>query len=121
MQKQHLSLWNYRCICQFPVSNGSSAAAGDTACIFLDDIQIATKRKEEFSRVLKEVLDRLEQYEIALKCSKCKFFQLELKCFGEEIESEGYTLQHKKWILFLMHIFQQISRSLKCQSHSWEC
>jgi len=57
--------------------------------IYLDDLVIASKSKEEHLRHLREVLTRLKQRRIVLKPTKCKFGVAELTYLGHDIGPKG--------------------------------
>jgi hypothetical protein len=56
--------------------------------IYMDDILIMAKMKEDLQEKTKQVLQRLKDRDLFLKLEKCKFIQTELKYLGLII-SEG--------------------------------
>ena len=57
--------------------------------VFIDDILVTGRTREEHIRNLRNVLDRLRQAGLRLKRSKCLFFQKSLEYLGHNISKEG--------------------------------
>jgi len=57
--------------------------------IYLDDILIFSKDKDEHTQHLKSVLDTLRKYNIIAKPSKCQFFKTAVKYLGHDIDATG--------------------------------
>jgi len=57
--------------------------------VFIDDILVTGRTREEHTRNLYNVLDRLRQAGLRLKRSKCMFFQKSLEYLGHVISKEG--------------------------------
>ena len=62
----------------------------DFCIIYLDDILIFSKTKEEYDKHLQQVCDRLRQAELYAKPSKCQFYQKELEFLGLLLEQKAY-------------------------------
>ncbi|EEB89036.1 hypothetical protein MPER_12920 [Moniliophthora perniciosa FA553] len=58
-------------------------------CVYLDDILIFTKTKEEHDRILAHVLERLREHKLYLRVEKCEFCK-------ERIEYLGVIISHNK-------------------------
>lgn len=58
-------------------------------CVYLDDILITGKTKEEHLRNLEEVLKRLQQAGLRLKRKKCQFLQPSVQYLGYKIDKKG--------------------------------
>lgn len=56
---------------------------------YLDDILISSKTMEEAKKVLREVLERLNKFNVKVKVAKCKFFKQEVEYLGHRIDHEG--------------------------------
>ncbi|GKC69956.1 putative reverse transcriptase domain-containing protein [Tanacetum coccineum] len=57
--------------------------------VFIDDILIYSKRKEEHEENLKLILELLTKEELYVKFSKCKFWLPRVQFLGHVIDSEG--------------------------------
>ena len=57
--------------------------------VYLDDILILSKTKEEHLRHISIVLDLLEEYDLKIRIGKCKFFTKELKYLGFVLTGDG--------------------------------
>ena len=65
--------------------------AKNTIC-FLDDILVVPKGSEqEHEKLIMNVLEKLDRENLALKLSKCEFFQNELNWLGHKLLSEGIS------------------------------
>ena len=59
---------------------------------FLDDILIKSKGSEqEHKKLALTILEKLDEENLALKLSKCKFFQTEVNWLGHKLSPEGIT------------------------------
>ena len=54
--------------------------------IYMDDILIFAKTKEELERITKMVLAKLQKHDLFLKAKKCEFCKLKIKYLGMIIE-----------------------------------
>ena len=57
--------------------------------VFIDDILVTGRTREEHTRNLRNVLDHLRQAGLHLRKSKCLFFQESLEHLGHVISKEG--------------------------------
>ncbi|GJZ96270.1 putative reverse transcriptase domain-containing protein [Tanacetum coccineum] len=64
--------------------------------IFIDDILIYSKRKEEHAEHLKLILELLKKVELYAKFSKCKFWLSKVQFLGHVIDSEGINVDSAK-------------------------
>ena len=65
--------------------------AKNTFC-FLDDTLVVSKGSEqELEKMIMNVLEKLDRQNLALKLSKCEFFQNEVNWLGHKLSSEGIS------------------------------
>jgi hypothetical protein len=64
--------------------------------VFIDDILIYSKRREEYEEHLKLVLQVLREHQIYAKFSKCDFFQKQVQYLGHVISKEGVAVDPNK-------------------------
>ncbi|CAA7046739.1 unnamed protein product [Microthlaspi erraticum] len=64
--------------------------------IFIDDILIYSKTKEEHQRHLKKVLERLRGQKLYAKFSKCCFWKREIGFLGHRISEQGVSADSEK-------------------------
>ena len=70
--------------------------AQNTFC-FLDDILIVSKGEEnEHEKLVRNVLLKLNEENLALKISKCEFFQSSVNWLGQKLSSEGFVQKSQK-------------------------
>ncbi|CAI7750328.1 unnamed protein product [Closterium sp. NIES-53] len=64
--------------------------------VYLDDILVYNKTREEHLRDLEEVFRRLQQNRLITKGSKCDFLQPELEFLGHVVSREGIKSDPRK-------------------------
>ena len=64
--------------------------------IYLDDILIYSKSKEEHITHVRKVLDVLRTHKLYAKISKCEFFQKQVEYLGHFISQEGISVDKRK-------------------------
>jgi hypothetical protein len=62
--------------------------------VFLDDILIYSKNREEHEEHLSLVLQVLREHQLYAKFSKCDFFQKQIHYLGHVISEEGVVVDH---------------------------
>lgn len=67
-----------------------------TVLVYLDDILIYSRTKEEHKRHVREILERLRAVNFKAKESKCTFFSQELKFLGHVINADGIHMETEK-------------------------
>ena len=64
--------------------------------VFIDDILIYSKSKEEHKEQLKIVLQELREHQLYAKFSKCDFFKDKIQYLGHVVTKEGIFVNPKK-------------------------
>ena len=64
--------------------------------IYLDDILVYSKTKNEHSQHVKEVLGILRKHRLYAKITKCEFFQKRIEYLGHYISAEGVAVDDRK-------------------------
>ena len=64
--------------------------------VFLDDILIFSKTREEHIKHVREVLTRLRKQKLYAKLSKCEFFQEQVTFLGHQIGANGLSVSQDK-------------------------
>jgi hypothetical protein len=64
--------------------------------VFIDDILVYSKSTEDHEEHLRVVLQRLQDYQLYAKFSKCEFWISEVSFLGHVISSEGITVDPSK-------------------------
>jgi len=64
--------------------------------VFIDDILVYSKNKEEHAQHLRVVLDRLREHKLYAKFSKCAFWLKEVPFLGHVLSSEGVAVDPGK-------------------------
>lgn len=74
---------------------------GKFVLVYLDDILVYSKNKEDHFEHLQLVLDRLRKVGLYAKESKCCFFQQRIKFLGHVIDKEGIRMETSKVVAML--------------------
>jgi hypothetical protein len=69
---------------------------GKFVVVYLDDILIFSKRKEEHLEHMKRVLKRLKEEALLINLKKCTFLQKELVYLGFVVSKEGLNMDYDK-------------------------
>jgi len=64
--------------------------------VFLDDILIFSRTKEEHERHVRAVFERLREQKLYAKRSKCEFFRSEVEFLGHRIGANGLAVSQDK-------------------------
>jgi hypothetical protein len=64
--------------------------------VFIDDILVYSKTKEEHDERLRIVLQTLRKHKLYTKFNKCDFYQKEIQYLGHVISSEGIVIDPEK-------------------------
>ena len=68
----------------------------DFCIVYLDDILIFSKTKEEHDVHLQRVCERLRGAELYAKPSKCQFYKKEIEFLGFIVETQGIRMDPKR-------------------------
>lgn len=68
----------------------------DFVIVYLDDILIFSKSPEEHEKHVKQVLQRLKDYRLFAKASKCSFHQQRVKFLGYVIDEHGTSMDTER-------------------------
>jgi len=64
--------------------------------VYLDDILIYSKNKDEHIEHVRQVLATLEENHLSAKVSKCEFHKSEIDFLGHVFSTEGVKIEPKK-------------------------
>ena len=64
--------------------------------MFLDDILIFSKTKEEHEQHIRKVLDVLRQHNLYAKESKCEFMKDKISFLGHVVSRDGISMEEQK-------------------------
>ena len=68
----------------------------NTVIVYLDDILIFSKSREEHINHVNQVLQRLNSNQLWAKAEKCSFFQSQVDFLGYIVSNKGIQMDHKK-------------------------
>lgn len=69
----------------------------DFTVIYLDDILVYSKTKEEHTMHVRQVLQRLRERKYYVRLHRCSFFQPEVPYLGHVVGADGIKVDPKKW------------------------
>ena len=69
---------------------------GRSAVVYLDDITIFSKKREEHAFHLRQIFERCRKYGISLNPKKCVFVVTEGKLLGHVVSKEGISIDPKR-------------------------
>jgi len=67
-----------------------------TCVVFIDDIIIFARTAMDFLTNLEAVMTRLEEYNVRLRLSKCKFGYAEVDYLGFHVDGKGFRIKEKR-------------------------
>ncbi|KAJ8032524.1 hypothetical protein HOLleu_26075 [Holothuria leucospilota] len=76
---------------QFQATMDKILSGLENVCCYIDDILVATETPEENLRVLGQVFNRLNKYNVILNKEKCEFLKKTLNYLGHQIKGEGVS------------------------------
>ena len=92
-----MGLMNTPAIFQAYINKALCSLVDDFCIVYLDDILVFSRTKEEHNRHLQQVYEWLRQSELYAKPSKCQFYQKELKFLGFIIGTKGIYI-NPQWV-----------------------
>ena len=69
---------------------------GRFVVVFIDDILVSSKIREEHVQHLKEILQTLKDHQLYVKFSKCEFWLEKISFLGHVISKEGIAVDPSK-------------------------
>ena len=69
---------------------------GKFVVVFLDDILVYSRSKEEYLNHLRQVFEVLQEHQLYAKDSKCEFFKTEIHYLGHIISNKGIRMDPEK-------------------------
>ena len=69
---------------------------GRSVVIYLDDIMIFSKRREEHAFHLRQIFERCRKYGISLNPKKCVFVVTEGKLLGHVVSKKGISIDPER-------------------------
>jgi Reverse transcriptase (RNA-dependent DNA polymerase) len=91
-----MGLTNSPATFQAYINKALQGLVDDFCIVYLDDILIFSKTKEEHDIHLQRVCKRLREAELYAKPSKCQFYQKEIEFLGFIIETQGIRMDPKR-------------------------
>ena len=73
-----------------------NAYTNDFVLVYLDDILVFSKNKEDHAKHLRLVLDKLREHQFYAKLAKCKFWLDEVLYLGHIISAKGIAVNPEK-------------------------
>ena len=86
--------------------------------VYLDDILVFSKNKEEHAEHLRLVLDKLREHKLYAKYSKCEFWLDEVTYLGHVISKDGIAVNLNEFKLFLTGLPRRMSSKSEVFSDS---
>ena len=68
----------------------------EETAVYIDDIIVGGRTKEEHVKLLQEVFGRLRQANVHVKKEKCRFLRPEVTYIGHRIDKEGIHLTEER-------------------------
>jgi hypothetical protein len=89
-------LTNAPATCQELVNRALDEYLDDYAIAYLDDILVYSNNEKEHVEHVKEVLQRLQEYGLELKPTKCEFHKTEVEFLGHMVGINGVRISETK-------------------------
>ena len=64
--------------------------------VYMDDFLIYTKTMDEHIEIVKDILSRLQLWELAVEIDKCEFHQTQVEFLGYIISPDGFSMSDRK-------------------------
>ena len=91
-----IGLTNTPATFQAYINQALHSLVDDFCIVYLDDILVFSRTKEEHEDHLQRVCERLREAELYAKPSKCQFFQQEIEFLGFIIGTQGIRMDPKR-------------------------
>ena len=97
MKPSHI-FWSHQCPYILHVSHNSvfMPELDKFVVVFIDDILIYSKNKEEHAQHLRIVLTRLREHKLYAKFSKCEFWLDRVQFLGHVLTPDGISVDPRK-------------------------
>src|ERR1700687_5128436 len=100
---KHFSHYNSKTLCLFGLTNAPATFMhlmqqtfrkylDDFVIVFLDDVLVYSRSKEEHDKHLRIVLETLRENKLYAKLSKCEFYSKEISFLGHVINEHGIKM-----------------------------
>ncbi|GJU85988.1 putative reverse transcriptase domain-containing protein [Tanacetum coccineum] len=87
--------------------------------VFIDDILIHSKTREEHEMHLRLVLELLKKEKMYANFSKCEFWLQEVQFLGHVINGDGIHVDHRSLRTFLRELSSLTILTQKCKTFDW--
>ena len=91
-----MGLTNSPAVFQAYINKALRGLVDESCIVYLDDILVFSKTKEEHDQHLQRVCERLRDAELYAKLSKCQFYQSEIEFLGFIIGIQGIRMDPKR-------------------------
>ncbi|GJZ82034.1 putative reverse transcriptase domain-containing protein [Tanacetum coccineum] len=81
--------------------------------VFIDDILVYSKSKEEHEAHLREVLETLRKERLYAKFAKCEFWLQEIQFLGHVVNSKGLAGYYRRFIQYFSKIASSLTKLTK--------
>ena len=90
--RMHFGLINARATFQRAIDIAFHGLIGGSVVVYLDDVTIFSKKREEHAFHLKQIFERCQKYGISLYPKICVFAVMEGKLLGHVISKKGISI-----------------------------
>ena len=95
-RRMPFGLINTRATLQRDMDIAFHSMIGHSVVLYLDDVTIFSKKREEHAFHLKQIFERCRKYGISLNPRKCVFAVIEGKLLGHVVSKKGISIDPKR-------------------------